>query len=520
MVTSLPVLRIGSLVLPLAGALLWGFWSYIDEKQRAIEQAYENAALVRQYAQRLIETQTILQDAVKVHAAANKDVGYLRTEDFHAFLRGVEASQSFTHGLAVVGLDGQLIASSRSYPVSASFGEREYLTRIGSGTELFLDRILLQPNGQDSLIVAQEFRFDEFRGAIVSAVGIEAIREFLRSIAGREGEAASLLRDDGKLLVRNVPSNPTQLQPSTPAVQAIQAAPKGHYEAIAVSDGRPRLYAYSQLSGLPVFANFGLPTSAIWSQWFWRAIPVWLLLFAGGAFSWTLSGFIRQSFDERLRAEEQVRLRLIAEQKAAHHEQFMRELNHRVKNNLALVDSLIGFQMRQKGGIDGGELRARVRAIAEVHDLLYRATDSYHVDVGALFKQLCSSPALVPQERHISLTCNAPESIVVDAGLATSLALIVVELITNAVKHAFPDRIGGHIEVAVASHGARAELRVADDGIGFPNVPTRSSGTRIVQEFVKQIGGTCDRVSHSGTAYTITFPFQKTEPNATEPPTS
>jgi two-component sensor histidine kinase len=243
-------------------------------------------------------------------------------------------------------------------------------------------------------------------------------------------------------------------------------------------------------------------------HWFWRTLPVWLLLLAGGAFSWTLGGLIKRGFEERLVSEEEARLRLVAEQKAAQHERFMRELNHRVKNNLALVDGLIGFQMRKQGGIDGAELRARVRAISDVHDLLYRAADSYHVDLGTLLLQLCASPALVPRESGVLLSCDAEKGTVVDAGRATSLALVVVELVTNAVKHAFPNRSDGRIWVAASSDGKNLSLTIRDDGIGIPEAPARNSGTKIVQAMVEQVGGTLSRTNDNGTFYRIIFPLQ------------
>ncbi len=506
---GLRILRIGSVVLALLGSTLWGVWTFFEERKHAVDEAYANVALVRQYAERLIQTQTILQEAVQVHAAARSEPDYLHTEAFHAFLRDIEAAQSFTLGLAVVQFDGRLVASSRSFPVDATFGEREYLTRISGGSELFLDRITLQPSGEDALVVARPFSYNDFRGAIVSAVGIEAIREFLRSIASDDGAAASLLRDDGRLLVRNVPSQPTQLQASAPALQAISSAPFGHYEAVAVSDGVQRLYAYSQLADLPVFANFGIPVGAIWARWFMTSAPVWLLLLSGGTFSWILSGLIRRSFQERLEKEEQASLRVSAEQKAALQERFMRELNHRVKNNLTLVDSLIAFQMRRPDGIDGSELRARVRAISDVHDLLYKAADSYHVDLATLVRQLCESPALVPQESGITLTCGAEHEIVLDAGTATSIALIVVELVTNAVKHAFVGRAEGTIRVQLAAVGAEAELLVADNGVGFPAATNRSSGTRIVQALTEQVQGRLERASAGGTEYRLRFSLQQ-----------
>jgi two-component sensor histidine kinase len=505
--TGPAILKAGSVLLVVVGCAIWGIWAYVEERERAVEQAYENVALIRQYAARLVQTQTILQDAAAIYARTQPGIERLRTREFHEFLAQIEGTQSFTHGLAVVAVDGTMVASSRAFPVNYSFGERDYLSAVTNGAWLFLDRIALQPSGQDAMVVVQPFMSGDFQGAIVSAVGVEAIRDFLKGVAGEYGEAASLLREDGKLLVRHVPSQPIYLDESAPAREAMRRGPIGHYEARAISDGTNRIYAYGKLENLPIYANFGVPTSTLVSQWFWGSLPVWLLLLAGGAFSFSLAEMIQRSLRDRLATEEQKQLRLAAEQRAEQHERFMRELNHRVKNNLTLVDSLIGIQMRKRGSLDGGQLRARVRAIADVHDLLYKATDSYHVDLGELLEHLCRSSAIVPDELGIEVSCDTSGGVIVEAGKATALALIVVELLTNAVKHAFPDDRKGKIRVKLARQGVAAELTSADNGVGIPETPTRSSGIKIVEAFVQQVGGTLSQSNDAGAVFTIDFPL-------------
>ena len=503
---SITILRIGSLLLPLLGSVLWGTITYLDERQRAIDQAHENVALVRQYTQRLVQTQTVLHDAALAHVDAQPDPDYLTSRAFHDFLARIEGGQGMTLGLALIGLDGTWMASSRAFPVSSTASRRDYLDGVRAGSTLILDRITLQPQGQDALIVVKPFRHGSFQGAIVSAVSIEAIRGFLRSVARRDGESASLLRDDGKLLVRHVPTRPMFLDPWSPARLAMAQGNTGHYSATAVTDGTTRLYAFSKTDDLPIYAQFGIARDLILWSWFWRSVPVWILLSAGGLFSFVLGGFVRRSLKERSAHEEQARLRQEAERKAEQHQRFMRELNHRVKNNLALVDSMIGIQMRREGGLDGNELKARVAAIADVHDVLYQAANAHQMDLGELLQQVCRSPALVPAERDISLDLRAQDGVMVGADTATSLALVVVELVTNAVKYAFPDDRRGTISICLSAGSGEAELRVGDDGIGISDGVTRSSGMKIVEAFVQQIEGRMTRSTAAGTCYRITFP--------------
>lgn len=504
---ALDLLRMGSTALAVAGCILWGSWAYVDQKKLAVDKANENVTLVQQYTHRLIQTQTTVQRAVKVRAAAETDPAFLASRTFHDFLAGVEQGQGFTNGIAVVSLDGSVIASSRSFPVRARFGKRDYLAAIAGGATFYLDRIRLEPGGQDSMIIVTPFNHRDFKGAIASAIAVESIRSFLKTVAAGEGEAASLLREDGKLMVRQIPSDPIMLDPSTPARVAVRNGTSGVYEAKAVSDGTPRIYAFARVSDdIPVYANVGIPKSAVTRAWLRRSVPVWLLLISGGLFSSFLAGVIRRSQKESALREEQVRLREEAERRAEAQAQFMRELNHRVKNNLALVDSLISMQMRKKGHVDAEELRSRLRAITDVHDLLYKAANGYRIDLGELVEQLCESPAIVPRERDIRVECAVTPGLPIDATKATPLAMILVELLTNAVKHAFTGRSSGRIRVELGLEDGKARLLIADDGVGLSEKRERNSGLRIVAGLAQQLDGTITSETGSGTTHILIFP--------------
>ena len=95
---SITILRIGSLLLPLLGSVLWGTITYLDERQRAIDQAHENVALVRQYTQRLVQTQTVLHDAALAHVDAQPDPDYLTSRAFHDFLARIEGGAGHDAG--------------------------------------------------------------------------------------------------------------------------------------------------------------------------------------------------------------------------------------------------------------------------------------------------------------------------------------------------------------------------------------------------------------------------------------
>ncbi|MFN3721115.1 MAG: sensor histidine kinase [Rhizobium rhizophilum] len=497
-------IQIGSVVLPVIGCLTWGFIAWQEQKAIAIDHAVDTVGLVRQYSQRVIETEIIKHGAARSRASG-ETAEFLRSEAFHSFLAGIDARQPDNFGLVVISNEGRMVASSRMFPVDFNVGARDYVQAIRDGSRLFIDRIRLEPAGEDALIVATPFITNDFRGMIVSSVATETMRNFLRTAAMQQDEAASLIRDDGKLLVRQMPGEPIILAPDTPARQNMIAAPEGVYETLAVSDGVNRIYAFSRLGRLPLTANFGVPTHVIATATFWSALPVWLLMVAMGAFTLVATALARRSMlaqrDSDLQALKLIEAENLAQQRA----ELVREMNHRVKNNLALVTSLINIQAR-RGSIDAKDLQLRVRALAEVHDLLYRSNHGETIDLGDLLRRALDPATLVPEDREITLQTSLPDGVMVSADRASPLTLAALELVTNAVKHAFSGRERGTIRLCLEETGnGAARLTIADDGIGMQADTKRRSGTGLVDAFVRQVGGEMTRETKDGTRYEIRF---------------
>jgi two-component sensor histidine kinase len=193
------------------------------------------------------------------------------------------------------------------------------------------------------------------------------------------------------------------------------------------------------------------------------------------------------------------------------------ELQHRVRNNLQLVNGMLDEQLRQTTDEPGQRgLRAiirRVMTLAQVYDQLLGVGMSGKLDFGNYLKLLCTNlPKLQPTPVFpIHLFCHA-ESLTLDLAAVTVLGLVVAELASNAYEHAFPDR-GGEIEVRVAPDGApdRGMVTIRDDGIGYvPPAETKRHGIGLVRRLVQQVGGTIDVVGGHGTTWTLRFPVEAT----------
>jgi two-component sensor histidine kinase len=292
-------------------------------------------------------------------------------------------------------------------------------------------------------------------------------------------------------------------------MRAIARRPSGVYEAeCRWWTARRGIYAYSRVGGASLYAVYGVSKHVL--------LVEWLRTFAGvlgvlGATSLTGFGLARSATRsveaEAAQAALAFNRRLLAEanKTAQAREMMLRELNHRVKNSLQMIRSLVRLQAQRPGGPDLDAIVSRVMAIASIHDLLYRSASSFEIDLAGLLEQILSSDAIVPPESHVVIERRL-ERLTVDANVATPLALCTVELVTNAAKHAFGPE-GGRIEVTLRREGARAVLTVSDDGGGLPEAPARNSGLRVVDALVLQLGGALRVLRDGGARFEIDFPL-------------
>jgi two-component sensor histidine kinase len=196
-------------------------------------------------------------------------------------------------------------------------------------------------------------------------------------------------------------------------------------------------------------------------------------------------------------------------------EALLKEMHHRVKNNLQLISSLLNLQAAQARDPAVSHLltdsRDRVRSMALVHENLYRADGYARVPMRHHLESLCTQLEHVyrPQDRAVTLAFEI-EEIMLDLDRAVPCGLIVNELVSNAFKHAFPDGRVGEITVALTSHGPQqCCLTVSDNGIGLPvglDTDTASTlGLQLVGDLVHQLHGvlTIDRTT--GVTFVIMF---------------
>ena len=194
-------------------------------------------------------------------------------------------------------------------------------------------------------------------------------------------------------------------------------------------------------------------------------------------------------------------------------ESLLKEVHHRVKNNLQLISSLLNLQAAQIADPEVAALftdsRDRVRSMAIVHENLLHAGNFAAVPVRAHLGQLCTQleRAYRPPARNILLSIDV-DDLEFDVDRAIVCGLLVNELVSNAYKHAFPGDRDGHIVVRLKRDDDQLELCVEDDGAGRAKEvenPT-SLGLQLVEDLVAQVRGSLERDERAGTAIRIRFP--------------
>ncbi len=196
----------------------------------------------------------------------------------------------------------------------------------------------------------------------------------------------------------------------------------------------------------------------------------------------------------------------------AEREMLLVEVNHRAKNSLAIAASLLAIQGRRQPDPAVRalfeEAQDRLNAMARVHDLLSKSEKAQRVDVSMYVADLCQAlRPITENDDRIRLETKMDDGILVDADTAVPLGIVLTELITNAVKYAFPAPRSGTILVqARRSQPGSAELVIQDDGIGMSSLREGSLGYGLVRPLVQQIRGEIDIRNDAGLVVTISFP--------------
>jgi two-component sensor histidine kinase len=208
-------------------------------------------------------------------------------------------------------------------------------------------------------------------------------------------------------------------------------------------------------------------------------------------------------------------------------ELMLREIHHRVKNNLQIVISLVNLQSKSVTAPDAQsaftEIQTRMRALALVHRYLYESDDLQSVNIGSFLAELCNSLQVAygvsPTRVALEVTTEPVWDI---SDRAIPLALFMTETISNALRHAFPENRPGYIKVSLKNiEDHKAQFSIEDNGVGLDAPETTKShvpktlsglGMSLTKAFARQVDGELKISGPPGTQITLQFKPRKPTP--------
>jgi len=211
----------------------------------------------------------------------------------------------------------------------------------------------------------------------------------------------------------------------------------------------------------------------------------------------------RQQADERIKASLREK------------EVMLREIHHRVKNNMQIILSLLRIQSRAVKDRETREMfkqsQNRIRSMALIHEALYKSGDLAHIDIADYISRMTTHLLSIYREDlgEIEIDQDAG-GIFLDINKAIPCGLMISELVSNSLKHAFPGKRTGHILIRMTkSQIGKNILIVKDNGIGFPAGldfrKTETLGLQLVSDLVMQINGTIQIKKTKGTEFVVKF---------------
>jgi len=301
------------------------------------------------------------------------------------------------------------------------------------------------------------------------------------------------------------------------AVEAIRNVPldDAAYARVLV-EGKPLFVDGHEALRVPHAAELGLKSLAV--------VPLYRYDTRIGALN--VGSFTRHTFSQaekelliaignevgvviaKLQADELIRITLKEK------ETLLKEIHHRVKNNMQVISSLISLQAQQATEPETVEMlkesQSRIRSMALIHEKLYRSDSlaeiSFRDYVDSMVDELLGMFNVAPGA--ITITTDV-ENVLFGVDTAIPCALIINELVSNSLKHAFPDGAPGEVTIALHQINGTCELTVADNGVGpppnFDFRATDSLGMQLVTALINQLDGTITLDRTKGTTFIITF---------------
>ncbi|CAO3407017.1 sensor histidine kinase [Azospirillum largimobile] len=431
---------------------------------------------------------------------------------------------------------GRVRASSFEWPMRMlSAADREYFrAHLGKGDTIHIGpRLSGKINSEIFFTLSRRMELPDrrFQGVVQISLLPGYFGEFYRSVLHDPRDVILLLREDGQLMVREpLGGDPNRADIGHFPELVTTPDRNGTFRAVTSFDGVERVLARRKVPNLPVYVVYGTDIASIEAAWRSRVEPY--ALFALPSFGLLgLLGFIalrrsRQAADAQdalRRANEALESRIAErtrhlDQALADKEVLLRDIHHRVKNNLQVILSLLELQAQRSPELEApfSEALSRINTMGLIHEQIYRSTGVSSVRLDNFIEALAGHLGSFHRRpgREIAIH-HRVEPLAVDLNRVVPFALILNEVVSNAFKHAFADRCSGTITITVTAEDGMLHLTVADDGTGAPELQPaaepgrRSMGMDLIRAFARQIHGEYRFTRADGTRFDLRFPQEE-----------
>jgi PAS domain S-box-containing protein len=346
------------------------------------------------------------------------------------------------------------------------------------------------------------------KGVALRLKAEEALKEsehFLQDILQTEPECVKLLAPDDSVIMMN-PAGLSMIEADS--LEQVKGLPVSSLIAPEHRQAFQDLTkeTFNGRSGTLEFELIGLKGRRLWLET--HAVP-----FRNAKGEIFASLGVTRDITPRRKAEDLLRSAL------GEKDILLKEIHHRVKNNLQVVASMLGLQARdirdRESRLLFEESRQRIETMSLIHEKLYRSRDLAGIDFGEYVDDLISQLLTFNAGGSERITLETDiRGISLDIGSAIPCGLIVNELVSNALRHAFADGRGGSLVIRMhALDDGRITLTVGDNGVGIPEGldfrNTKTLGLQLVISLVGQLNGMISLDGTSGTTFTIEFRGEK-----------
>jgi two-component sensor histidine kinase len=475
----------------------WAAQSYFATINRAEERAVASVKIVASHVSWIYQMGT--QTARRIDDA-------LRLTDlrFDGNIRDMDvATKGLPSGVQayVVDAEGRTLYSTDPEIKPVDITDRDYFTAVRDGQTEYVSSLLISRLNGDQIFVFSRriVREGRFMGAIMVSVPTSITRPIWETVDLGGDYAISFVRDDGMLVARYpLPATTLDMSGYILFTKYLKEAPAGTYLAeTSPMDGVRRVVAYRRVEGTPFIAvaaaDYEFLIQPFRQTLLMLGVVAFIIIGGAAIAGWWILHLLR---DQELQSAQLAKA-------LETNEMLLREIHHRVKNNLQSVMSLVRLQMRGSEGFEA--LSSRIKSMIAVHEQIYKHDAYAEIDAAELIRAVvCSAISAHDAKFHVDFEL---QSAPVSADKATALALLVNEVVTNAIKYAYPESDEGHLLVALtpSEEPGKSLLTISDEGVGFDaSAVSSGTGTRLIDGSVRQLDGTYKFQSQAGTQFSAT----------------